>query len=38
MTKLNINYSLKFSKQLNEKKSLFNYKFKYDAEESKKNI
>lgn len=32
MTKLNINFSLKFNKQLQEKKAPVNYKFKYDVE------
>lgn len=32
MTKLNINFSLKFNKQLQEKKIPANYKFKYETE------
>ena len=36
MTKLNINFSLKFNKQLLEKKMPVNYKFKYETEENKK--
>ena len=36
MTKLNINFSLKFSKQLQEKKIPLNYKFKFESEENKR--
>lgn len=36
MTKLNINFSLKFNKHLQEKKIPANYKFKYETEENKK--
>lgn len=32
MTKLNINFSLKFNKHLQEKKMPVNYKFKYETE------
>jgi len=38
MTKLNINFSLRFNKQLQEKKIPVNYKFKYETSEENKKI